>query len=71
MEEAIRNATETALKEQGAENVVFAVEWPADPSHGDYAVNAAMAAAKGLGKNPRALAEELAPIISRELGGAV
>ena len=71
MEEAIRNATETALKEQGAENVVFAVEWPTELAHGDYAVNAAMAAAKGLGKNPRALAEELAPIISRELGDAV
>lgn len=68
MEEAIRNATETALKEQGAEHTIFAVEWPADLSHGDYAVNAAMAAAKSLGKNPRALAEELAPIISRELG---
>ena len=68
MEEAIRKATETALKELGAEGVIFAVEWPADLSHGDYAVNAAMAGAKQLGKNPRELADALVPIIARELG---
>lgn len=71
MEEAIRKATESALKEQGVENIAFAVEWPADMSHGDYAVNAAMAAAKGLGKNPRELADLLAPLITRELGDSV
>ncbi len=68
MEEAIRNATETALTELGAQGVSFAVEWPADLSHGDYAVNAAMAGAKQLGKNPKELAGVLAPIIARELG---
>ncbi len=68
MEDAIRKATETALTEVGAEHVLFAVEWPADLAHGDYAVNAAMAAAKGLGRNPRELAELLAPTIARELG---
>ena len=68
MEEAIRKATETALTELGAQGVSFAVEWPADLSHGDYAVNAAMAGAKQLGKNPRELADALAPIIARELG---
>jgi arginyl-tRNA synthetase len=35
----------------------IAVEPPRDPSHGDIAVNAAMVLAKGLGTNPRALAE--------------
>ena len=60
MEAAIRAATQQALSALGAEGVSFAVEWPADMSHGDYAVNAAMAGAKMLGKNPRELAEELA-----------
>jgi arginyl-tRNA synthetase len=68
MEDAIRKATEIALTEAGASGVSFAVEWPGDMMHGDYAVNAAMAAAKGLEKNPRELAEILASIIARELG---
>lgn len=71
MEDAIRKATQTALGELGAGEVNFAVEWPADLSHGDYAVNAAMAGAKGLGKNPRELADTLAPLIARELGDTV
>ena len=36
------------------------VEPPRDPSHGDLATNAAMVLAKGLGQNPRALAEQIA-----------
>lgn len=71
MEDAIRKATQAALGELGAADVNFAVEWPADLSHGDYAVNAAMAGAKQLGKNPRELADLLAPLIARELGDAV
>lgn len=71
MEDAIRKATGIALEELGAEGVTFAVEWPADLSHGDYAVNAAMAGAKQLGKNPRELAEGLSLIIARELGDRV
>ncbi|MDR3548095.1 MAG: arginine--tRNA ligase [Candidatus Pacebacteria bacterium] len=68
MEEAIRKATEEALAELGATGVNFAVEWPGDMTHGDYAVNAAMAAAKVVGKNPRELASELAPRITEKLG---
>lgn len=71
MESRIRTATEVALQELGAGEVNFAVEWPADLSHGDYAVNAAMAGAKQLGKNPRELADQLAPLIARELGDSV
>jgi arginyl-tRNA synthetase len=67
-EEIIRKATTEALLELGATEANFAVEWPADIVHGDYAVNAAMAAAKTLGKNPRALADELAPLIQEKLG---
>ena len=68
MEEKIRKATEEALASLGASDVNFAVEWPGDIAHGDYAVNAAMAAAKTLGKNPRELAIELAPFIQERLG---
>ncbi len=68
IETEIKNATAAALAECGATDVNFAVEWPADMKHGDYAVNAAMAAAKALGKNPRELADALAPKIQEKLG---
>ncbi len=68
IESQIRAATSEALAKLGAGEVSFAVEWPADMAHGDYAVNAAMAAAKQLGKNPRELASELAPLIKESLG---
>jgi arginyl-tRNA synthetase len=77
MEEHIRKATEEALAklglpiEAGKPTVSFAVEWPADSAHGDFAVNAALAAAKALGKNPKALAEELALFIQGALGNNV
>lgn len=71
MQEQIRRAVDTALQEVGARDVSFVVEWPADASFGDFAVNAALAAAKQLGKNPKALAEELAPLIQQELGTIV
>ena len=44
MEERIRRAVEAALKKAGAQNVAFTVEWPADPSHGDYSTNVALKA---------------------------
>ncbi len=37
----------------------FTLEHPADLAHGDYATNAALVAAKKVGKNPRAVADEL------------
>ncbi len=68
MEERIREAVGKALAAAGAPHATFAVEWPADLSHGDYATNAALVAAKPLGKNPKALAEELAAAVRAELG---
>ncbi|MCI0597624.1 arginine--tRNA ligase [Candidatus Parcubacteria bacterium] len=68
MEEKIRQATKDALLKAGAGDVDFVVEWPADLAHGDFAVNAALAAAKHLAKNPRELASELAPLIKEALG---
>lgn len=71
METDIRSATEKALSALGAEEVSFVVERPVDPAHGDYTVNAAMAAAKQLGKNPRELAETLAGSLQEALGEKV
>src|SRR5262245_1320192 len=68
MEDRIYQAVRDALAAAGAPDVAFAVEWPADPAHGDYAVNAALAAAKSLGKNPREVAEHLVPAIKEALG---
>ncbi len=68
MEERIRNAVAGALTKVGAEGTRFSIERPSDAAHGDYATNAAMAAAKALAKNPKALAEELAPLMQEELG---
>lgn len=67
MEERIRQIVEAELSRLGAEGVSFAVEWPADMAHGDFAVNAALAASKPLGKPPKELAEELAGALEREL----
>lgn len=59
MESRIRDVVQKALAELGAGDVSFAVERPADMAHGDYAVNAALVAAKGLGKTPREVAEHI------------
>ncbi|HYE22856.1 MAG TPA: arginine--tRNA ligase [Candidatus Paceibacterota bacterium] len=67
MEDRIRTIIADALKARGAPNVSFAVEWPGDLRHGDYAVNAALAAAKELNVNPRTLAEDLAAILKDAL----
>ncbi len=69
MEERIRNAVAAALSKVGAEDTRFSIERPGDAAHGDYATNAAMAAGKPLGKNPKALADELVPHIQDALEG--
>lgn len=71
MDSRIRTATQEALNTLGASDVAFAVEWPLETAHGDYAVNAAMAAAKLLDKNPKELAEELAELMRAPLADVV
>ena len=59
--DALRTTLQEILKEKGLpwpEKAVVAP--PKDPRHGDLAVNVAMLLAKEAGKNPRALAQELA-----------
>jgi arginyl-tRNA synthetase len=71
MEEKLRTAISGALAKAGASDAAFAVEWPADLANGDYATNAAMAAAKTLGKNPHELAQELAASLRESLEGMI
>lgn len=69
MKETIRQAVNTVLQELDIEGVDFVVEHPADLSHGDYACNVAMAAAKKIGKNPRELAETIIEKLARKIEG--
>ena len=66
----IENAAKKAIAEgllQSAELTPFAVEVPADRSHGDFAVNAAMVWSRVFRTNPRAIAE--AVVSNLELEG--
>ena len=58
----IKNAAITAMKDGSlpqAELCDFAIEVPANRSHGDYAVNAAMVWSKLFRKAPRMIAEDI------------
>jgi arginyl-tRNA synthetase len=60
MHDTLVKALRGILTDLGAPEAKFAVEHPADLTHGDFATNAALAAAKMLGKNPKELAEDIA-----------
>lgn len=68
MEEQIRKAVGDALESMGTGGVSFMVEQPSEISHGDYATNAALVAAKMLGKKPHDIADELARALVETLG---
>lgn len=68
MEETLKKAIHEALVAEGVGDTVFALEWPADLVHGDFATNAALASAKALGRSPREVADALAPRIGASLG---
>lgn len=59
MEAVLRKEINKALESLGLPVVDFAVEHPAELTHGDYACNVAMVLAKQAGKAPRVLAEEI------------
>ncbi|MBU2158744.1 arginine--tRNA ligase [Patescibacteria group bacterium] len=71
MEQVLRDAVQKALEELGAPETSFAIEWPADLAHGDFATNAALASAKVLNRAPREIAEELVEKLTQSLGTAV
>ncbi len=64
MRDTITTAIQQALGTLGATDVTFVVEHPTDLTHGDYATNAAMAAAKQLGQSPREVAAQLTPLVT-------
>ncbi|MBI4067922.1 arginine--tRNA ligase [Candidatus Kaiserbacteria bacterium] len=55
----ITEALSQVLSQLGISYAKPALEFPAELAHGDFATNAALAYSKQLGKNPRALAEEI------------
>ena len=59
MQEVVRKVITEALEQLGIGEVDFSIEHPSELSHGDYATNVAMVAAKKLNKNPKELAEEI------------
>lgn len=71
MEDILKKAIYEALAAEGAGDTVFALEWPADLAHGDFATNAALASAKALSRNPKDVAESLAVRIRERLGDDV
>jgi arginyl-tRNA synthetase len=65
----IETAITNALAALGAEGVSFVLERPGELEHGDYATNAALAAAKILKKNPKEVATELAQTLEGKVEG--
>jgi arginyl-tRNA synthetase len=66
IKERIEQAVRAALEELGAGEASFVVSRPTDMTHGDFATNAALSAAKALKKNPKEVAELLREKISLE-----
>lgn len=65
--ELLTTAVKDALTQMEVSEVAFVVEHPADVAHGDYATNAALVAAKQLGKAPREVAEQLLAVLADTL----
>ena len=68
-QEEIQKGIQEALAVLGAPDVAFVVDRPGDFAHGDYATNAALAAAKQLGKNPREVADALVGALEEKIEG--
>ncbi|GER06315.1 hypothetical protein JCM17843_06250 [Kordiimonadales bacterium JCM 17843] len=60
LDAAIKSAQADGALPSGLDLHAVTVEPPRDPAHGDVASNAALVLAKPAGKNPRAIAEDLA-----------
>ncbi len=59
IKQIVENAAKTAFNDLAEELPQFLIEVPADRTHGDYAVNAAMVWARALHNAPRKIAEAL------------
>ncbi|KXJ99862.1 MAG: Arginine--tRNA ligase [Parcubacteria bacterium OLB19] len=67
MEKVIRTAINDVLASWGFTEVNFAVEHPAELTHGDYATNVAMVVAKRKGEAPRQVAEQLVAALQDQI----
>jgi arginyl-tRNA synthetase len=67
MQSKIKNSIREALIKLNLEAKDIVVEHPADVKMGDYSTNIAMVLGKGLGKNPKDLATEIAGEINKNL----
>ncbi len=65
MQDKIKNLIQDALKNLDIEVSTITVEHPGDSSMGDYSTNLALAIAKNIGENPKALAEKIVTEIRR------
>ncbi len=67
----LKTIIETALGNLGISGVNFTLEHPTDLSHGDFACNVAMVAAKQVGKNPKVLAEEIVTELNKQTSSEI
>ena len=67
MEDLLRQTIANALQALELPAVDFVVEHPAEFSHGDYATNVALVAAKQAGESPRVIAEKLHAVLRESL----
>lgn len=67
MENVIKTAIDEVLSGLGIEDAAYAIEHPADFSHGDFACNVAMVAAKTAGVPPRQLAEQIIEALNDQI----
>jgi arginyl-tRNA synthetase len=65
-EQKIKESIKKAISALGLTEASFALEHPADTSHGDYAANIAMVLAKQAKANPRELATKIAAELSKD-----
>lgn len=63
--DTIKQSIIKAVKNLGIEAETVLLEHPGEIAHGEYSSNVSMAYAKKLGKNPRALAEEIVAELSK------
>lgn len=61
------DAIKNELTILAGEGTLFALETPADISHGDYATNTALILSKEKGVAPKVLAEEFVPVLEKSL----
>ena len=67
MKDVIHEAILETLLELGLPEADFAIEHPADLTHGDYACNVAMVLAKQVGQSPRVVAEQILQNLSGKI----